>query len=459
MILSEEAARIAAGDVLGVGYEVIDVIGEGGMAVVYRARQKSLSRVVALKAMHPRFSADREFVTRFEREAGALAALNHPNIVSIIDRGQERNIYYFVMEFVDGETLDQKIIDNTLSLKEWREVIQACRDGLEFVHRRGVVHLDIKPSNILIDREGRAKISDFGIAHIVTGDDAAEEGPKRAFGTSYYMAPEQTAMPGAVDARADIYALSVTFYKMITRSMPAPDTVMPPSEVNTDIPVAVDAVIFRGMAPDREERYQNVRDFCDDLLKALKDTSQSLAAILDYRQKDQKSALYSGADFSAARSSSSVVPKVPAADLAKRTPVPGKAKAPAQKSEPEGRKPAPAGEQKPQPKPASGARKIEPKPATGSELLIKRLLWMVLLLIVLCVAILAVLMAIKAGDARIDPAELRPISQTDPNISGAPVATPAPTPIPAEESPAQDPPWEGAPPAEDTAPPADAAPQ
>lgn len=292
--------QLPIGEVLGGAYEIQCVLGHGGMAVVYRGIQKSLKRPVAIKVLNGRFAEDPEFIERFEQEAGALAALSHPNIVGVIDRGHHGRRYYFVMEFVDGETLDQKIIDDSLKPSDWRAMVQACRDALEFVHKRNIVHLDIKPSNVLVDREGRIKLSDFGIAHIITGDgpDVTAGGrPRRPVGTTHYMAPEQTATPDTVDHRADIYALGVSFYKMLTRSMPESGTVLPPSEVNHELPVAVDTVLFRAMAPDRDDRYPSVREFCDDLLKAMKDSSRSLASVIDYRSSDSVSALYSGVDF------------------------------------------------------------------------------------------------------------------------------------------------------------------
>jgi serine/threonine protein kinase len=295
---SERKARIilSPGMLLAGNYEVLSQIGEGGMAIVYRANQKSLNRAVAVKALHPKLSRDSEFVKRFEGESGTLATLSHPNIVSIIDRGIEDEVYYFVMEFIDGESLDDKIIANKLTMNDWRHVITSCGDALDYIHRRGMVHRDIKPSNILVTSDGRVKIGDFGIAHIIAGDHShgAAHGSSRQMGTTHYMPPEQISDPASVDHRADIYSLAVAFYKMMTRQLPVGEFPAP-SEVNREIPVAVDAVIYQAMAPDRDDRYQTAKEFCDQLIRALKETSLNISAILNI--KSSSSSLYTGADF------------------------------------------------------------------------------------------------------------------------------------------------------------------
>lgn len=411
---------LPAGELLQRSYEIIDVVGRGGMAVVYRANQMSLNRHVAVKVLHDRFADDKEFVIRFEREAGALAGLSHPNIVAIIDRGHMDRRYYFVMEFIDGETLDQKIIDNTLTTSDWKDVIQACRDSLEYVHKRGVIHLDIKPSNILIDREKRIKLSDFGISHIIGADAGFGEGVEsRALGTSWYMSPEQSATPDDVDSRADIYALGVTFYKMMTRSIPGEDSITPPSEVNNNIPVPVDAVLFRAMAPDRSDRYQTVRDFCDDLLKALKDSSMSLASILDFRSRDSSSALYTGADFitpkPTGRSSDAVSKLGTGAAAAKgderNTPAPrGKSDAKVKEKLKEKEK-TPA-----KPKPATGAINasgddIAPRTAIAPPAksnMVKNLLILIGILIISLVIAMAYMLSNR--EAELTPTDIRPIT-------------------------------------------------
>ncbi len=295
---STPAICLPAGKVLSGNFVIEETIGEGGMATVYRALQKSLGRKVAIKALHPQFTREREFVERFQAEAGALAALSHPNIVSVIDRGEDEGIYFFVMELVQGPNLDDLIIEGTLKLSDWRRIVAACKDAMDYVHKRSIVHRDIKPSNILVDSEGRVKLSDFGIAHILAGDDGIvrSAASQRAVGTAYYMPPEQSSDPALVDHRADIYALGVTFYKMLTRQLPL-DEFPAPSEANNAVPVAVDSVLFRAMAPNREDRYASVAEFCDDMLKGLKDTSRSVTAIMNYRGAKGPSSLYSGMDF------------------------------------------------------------------------------------------------------------------------------------------------------------------
>ncbi|MEO8376055.1 MAG: serine/threonine-protein kinase [Candidatus Sumerlaeota bacterium] len=272
------------GIVLANSYEIISQIGEGGMAIVYRANQKSLNRPVAVKALHPKLSKDPEFVKRFEAESGVLATMSHPNIVSIIDRGIQDQVYYFVMEFIDGQSLDDKIIENKLTSQHWRDV-----------HKRGMVHRDIKPSNIMITGDGRVKLADFGITHIIAGDKSVDMSTSsRQMGTTHYMAPEQINDAATVDHRADIYSLAVAFYKMMTRKM-AIGEFPAPSLVNNEIPVSVDAVIYQALAPDRDERYQTAREFCDQLLRALKDSSLNISAILNVR--GNTSSLYTGVDF------------------------------------------------------------------------------------------------------------------------------------------------------------------
>lgn len=289
--------ELESGRVLSGNYEIVGQVGQGGMATVYKAVQKSLDRVVALKVLLPRFALDKEFIQRFEAESGALASLSHPNIVGIIDRGTEDDLYYFVMEYVDGKTLDDKIIDKSLTPPDWKNIVAGCSAALEYIHKRRVVHRDIKPSNILMDSEGLVKIGDFGIVHIVEGDqDFADARRSRPMGTQYYMAPEQTHDPANVDHRADIYSLGVTFYKMFTRRLPSGEF-SAPSDLNKDVPVAVDSVILQAMAPDREERFATAKEFCNALLEALRDKKLNISSGMKLKKAGGKSSLYTGDDF------------------------------------------------------------------------------------------------------------------------------------------------------------------
>ncbi len=171
------------GERLG-GFQIQEMVGAGGMAVVYKALQLSLNRPIALKVLNSRFSRDSAFVQRFDQEAGALAALNHPNIVNIIDKGRDQDLYYFVMEFIPGTSLDRAIVEGRLTLTDYIIIINGIRDALSYVHNRGIVHRDIKPANILLSDEGRVKVSDFGIAHIAWGDPKLQKSGKNQFGTS-----------------------------------------------------------------------------------------------------------------------------------------------------------------------------------------------------------------------------------------------------------------------------------
>jgi serine/threonine protein kinase len=198
--------------------EVIEFIGRGGMGAVYRARQKELDRIVALKILPPDIGMDGAFAERFAREAKALARLNHPGIVTIYDFGRADGLYFFLMEYVDGVSLRQLLTNSRVSSREALAIVPQICDALQFAHDQGIVHRDIKPENILLDRRGRVKVADFGLAKLVGAREAktatgvlagsaelTEAG--KVMGTPSYMSPEQRSHPGEVDHRADIFAL------------------------------------------------------------------------------------------------------------------------------------------------------------------------------------------------------------------------------------------------------------
>src|SRR5688572_9538148 len=190
-------------------FEILETLGQGGMGVVYKAKQRSLDRVVALKVMPPEAAREAGFSDRFTREARTLARLQHPNIVGVHDFGVSDGLYYLVMEYVDGANLREAMRDGKLTPRQALAVVPQVCDALQYAHDQGVVHRDVKPENILLDRSGRVRIADFGLAKIVlrTPVDVTITRAGQVMGTLHYMAPEQYRSPDSVDHRADIYSL------------------------------------------------------------------------------------------------------------------------------------------------------------------------------------------------------------------------------------------------------------
>jgi serine/threonine protein kinase len=247
--------------------EILECLGRGGMGVVYKARQKSLSRLVALKLLAPERVRDAKFAERFAREAQALAAMNHPNIVTIYDFGQAGGFYYLLMEFVDGVNLRQLLRTRKLAPEEALAIVPPLCDALQFAHDRGIVHRDIKPENLLLDKTGRVKVADFGIAKMLGTVNASgnaakpavpENATQTAVGTPSYSAPEQKTDPQHVDSRADIYSLGVVFYEMLTGELPG-KRIEPPSH-KVQIDVRLDEVVLRALEKKPELRYQQVSE-------------------------------------------------------------------------------------------------------------------------------------------------------------------------------------------------------
>ncbi len=234
--------------------EILECLGRGGMGVVYKARQKSLNRLVALKLLAPERVGDTQFAERFTREAQALAALNHPNIVTIYDFGQAGGFYFLLMEFVDGLNLRQLLRARKLTPEEALAVVPPLCDALQFAHDRGIIHRDIKPENLLLDRNGRVKVADFGIAKMLgavassgtAGEPAAPKNVTQStLGTPGYSAPEQKTDPHRVDSRADIYSLGVVLYELLTGDLPG-QPIQPPSR-KVLIDVRLDQVVLRAL--------------------------------------------------------------------------------------------------------------------------------------------------------------------------------------------------------------------
>jgi cytochrome c-type biogenesis protein CcmH/NrfG/predicted Ser/Thr protein kinase len=236
--------------------DVLEFIGRGGMGAVYKARQKGLDRLVALKVLPPESGSDPAFAERFAREAHALAHLNHPGIVAVYDFGQAAGFYYLVMEFVDGVNLRQMLHAQRLSPRESLSIVPQICEALQFAHDHGIVHRDIKPENVLVDKQGRIKIADFGLAKLLGNALPGERltRPAEVMGTPHYMAPEQLEKPLEVDHRADIYSLGVVFYEMLTGELPLGRFAPPSRKVQVD--VRLDEIVLRTLEKEPALRYQ-----------------------------------------------------------------------------------------------------------------------------------------------------------------------------------------------------------
>ena len=255
--------------------EILAPLGRGGMGVVYRARQKSLDRLVALKLLAPERGASAAFVERFRREAQTLARLHHPHIVTIHDFGEAGGFCYLLMEFVDGVTLRQLMHEGRISPREALGIVPQICDALQYAHDQGVVHRDIKPENILLDRLGRVKVADFGLAKLAAPGSAAgttaptmdhrsvdlgHPAESGIMGTPRYMAPEQRERPTEVDHRADIYALGVVLYQMLTGELPDEKQLHPPSR-HVRLDVRLDEIVLRALEQNPDRRYASATEF------------------------------------------------------------------------------------------------------------------------------------------------------------------------------------------------------
>ena len=240
--------------------EILELVGRGGMGVVYKARQKHLNRFVALKILSPSVGKDPAFADRFAREAQAMAMLSHPHIVAVHDFGQAGGMYYFLMEFVDGLNLRRLLDTSKLAPQEALAIVPQICDALQYAHDKGVVHRDIKPENVLMSKEGQVKIADFGLAKLMGREakDFTLTGAGQVMGTPNYMAPEQIEHPQDVDHRADIYSLGVVFYQMLTGELPLGRFAPPSKKVQID--VRLDEVVLRALEKEPELRYQQASE-------------------------------------------------------------------------------------------------------------------------------------------------------------------------------------------------------
>ncbi|HEX2946547.1 MAG TPA: Stk1 family PASTA domain-containing Ser/Thr kinase [Clostridia bacterium] len=274
--------------ILGNRYQLLERIGGGGMAVVYKAKCLLLNRFVAVKILRGEFTDDEEFVKRFRVEAQAAASLNHPNIVSIYDVGKQDDAQYIVMEYIDGITLKEYI--SKKGALPWKEAVsiavQIC-SALEQAHKNHIVHRDIKPHNILITREGIAKVTDFGIARAVTSATITMVGS--TIGSVHYFSPEQ-ARGGFTDEKSDLYSLGVTIYEMVTGRVPfdgetpvavalkhIQERAERPIDINPSIPKGLNDIIMKAMKKDQNLRYQSASDMLNDLQRTLSEPNVQIA--------------------------------------------------------------------------------------------------------------------------------------------------------------------------------------
>ncbi len=277
------------GRLLGNRYEIIEKIGNGGMATVYKAKCHVLNRFVAVKILRDEFTTDEEFIKRFNTEAQAVASLTHPNIVSVYDVGCEGDLHYIVMELIKGKTLKEIISeDGALSWKWSVNVAIQIASALETAHKNNIVHRDIKPHNIIITEDGIAKVTDFGIAKAVSNSTITAFGT--TIGSVHYFSPEH-ARGGYTDAKSDLYSLGVVLYEMVTGKVPfdadTPVSValkhmqekpVEPKKVNPSVPKAVNDIIMKAMEKDTNLRYQNATIMLRDLSKSLKDPDGDFVA-------------------------------------------------------------------------------------------------------------------------------------------------------------------------------------
>jgi uncharacterized protein (TIGR03067 family) len=240
--------------------EIVELLGQGGMGIVYKARQRRLDRFVALKILPGQAGGDSAFAERFAREARALAKLTHPSVVTVYDFGESDGRFYLLMEFVEGVNLRHLLRERRLKPEEALKIVPQICEALQYAHEQGVIHRDIKPENILLDKKGHVKIADFGLAKLLgaKATDSALTGSQQIMGTFHYMAPEQMERPLTVDHRADIYSLGVVFYEMLTGELPMGRFAPPSQKVQVD--VRLDEVVLRALEKEPERRYQHASD-------------------------------------------------------------------------------------------------------------------------------------------------------------------------------------------------------
>jgi predicted Ser/Thr protein kinase len=288
------------------GYEIIERLGKGSMGLVFKARQTSVDRIVAVKVLLDTLAQNKEFIKRFQREAKIAAKLQHNNIVNAIDAGEVEGHHYFVMEYVEGATIKDeldknKVFDEKVALK----IVLAVADAMKHAHERGLIHRDIKPENVILTKDGQVKLADLGLARLTADEKWAMSEAGMAIGTPYYISPEQVRGQVDVDIRGDIYSLGATFYHMVTGRVPYPGEtpqevmrkhvdknamLIPPDHINTRLSSGLGIVVETMMAKNRDQRYRNP----DDLILDLKCLQQGESPMLAGQKTDALAGLAEG---------------------------------------------------------------------------------------------------------------------------------------------------------------------
>ncbi|MBS3764329.1 MAG: protein kinase, partial [Planctomycetes bacterium] len=271
--MEEDYENIGVGDVVQ-GFQIEEKVGGGGMGVVYRAKQLSLNRPVALKVLPKKYATNREFVSFFDSETETLASLNHPNIVSIIDRGHEGDTYFFAMEYVEGTTLKRVVEEGKATVDFVLRILRQAARALRYVHSKGIIHCDIKLGNIMLDERKNVKIADFGLARILAGGEP-EEDEGRVIGTRGYMPPEQQQDIANTDERSDIFSLGAVIYRLLTDHLPfdlPPDSV---EKYRPGIDDQLNRIVMKCLEKDRADRFQTA----DELLSAVDDYRNELTLV------------------------------------------------------------------------------------------------------------------------------------------------------------------------------------
>ncbi len=266
------------GTKLGNRYELLEKVGEGGMATVYKAKCHYLNRFVAIKILKEQFCSDKEFVEKFKREATSVASLSDNNIVNIYDVGSENNIHYIVMEYVDGKTLKELIVEKgKIDPKETVRISKQIASALVCAHRNNIIHRDIKPHNILVTKEGIVKVTDFGIAK--ASNSATITNSSKVMGSAHYFSPEQ-AKGSFVDSRTDIYSLGIVMYEMLVGKVPfdgespvsvavkhIQNEVVAPKEIDDKIPESLNSLVLKCLEKNPVKRYQTIKNLEEDLAR------------------------------------------------------------------------------------------------------------------------------------------------------------------------------------------------